>query len=408
MQNQNKSDYPRARAVFSRFTLVQFDRENFFLLNQEELQNAGIKPEPDLPNFAPDKHKKLLNGISVDKVKNRQVQTYGTRNLEVFIFTVDGKGDDRIWLSKSAFAEAVKDASGKTFKSSASTLSYNEWKAKEEESHQDKDDTVMADDCPPDDCPPIQSVEAQNPNKAPFFLTKTRDNNQTTSEAKRISGNRNHFWTHDGSPGESGETPEPRDDGQVIYGLRCTFGKATLRGLVFRGDGYEFEKLSNCRSELMIPNQNGGMAPKVDNLFVAGMNKSYRSQFTIKGCAAKWHGRPDKQVLVILKIDDQSPLKKTLRQRRLDNDYQYDGYLVCSLSTYRAIFGEDDIPELEEYLRMTEFATSATEEEISLKKGGKKQPKDSLSTKELRKDIQALQNIVKGLVLTMQKIHLAG
>jgi hypothetical protein len=156
-----------------------------------------------------------------------------------------------------------------------------------------------------------------------------------------------------------------------VYGIEGSqFGVTRTRGLVYRNGAYDFEELRSCPDNLKIPGQNGGMVPKVDNLFIRSLEKSDRGKFNIIGCAAKPTKQSGKSYkLVVLDIENRD-LKEELRRLRTRKNYRYDGPLVCTLSEYRQKFGEGDIGDLENLLMKTMFAKDRPATEISLKKGG--------------------------------------
>jgi hypothetical protein len=239
------------------------------------------------------------------------------------------------------------------------------------------------------------------------FQSKTTSAHQTTSRTKDVPKSRGGLWTREGLETESNETPEPGNGGEVIYGIQCNFGKPKIRGLVLRDEAYDFEVLRDCPRERMIANQNGGMAPKADNMFIEIMKKADKSKFDIQGCAAKWHGRPDKQVIVILNITDRK-LKNNLTTLREMLQYEYDGPLVCSLAKYRDKFGEEDFPTFERHLKKTNFALDATKEEISLVKSVKKRSKRDEHLHNMGKDMKSIKGMLGNMCLQVEEVTATG
>ena len=400
MQNKKSSNHPQVLARHAKHALVQFNEDDVFLLSDEECKDANIKIEGKIASFSPEKNIDTVQGKKLNDIIDRQVFYYGPKKHELFVFRIipdvkKGKKEEekekekgpKIWLSKTAFIKALatKDKNGTDFKKTASILTYKDGSPKKvghvgdvdddddnEDDEDDEDDEEDGDDDGDvimDDSEPVPSVEVQDSDSK----LSTRGSTPTAKHTTRKKGTRKvrePSTERDESPGMSRETPAPRDGGITIYGINCVFGTTKrLRGLVLRDNAYSFELLHDCSPNLIIPGQKAGMAPSADDVFVSKLNRNDRSKFDIIGCTAKWHGRPNKHVLVILKINKGENLSNELKLARDIAKYEYKGPLVCKLSTYRKVFKEDDIPKLEELLGMTEFAEGATDEELSLKRG---------------------------------------
>ncbi|EMD86786.1 hypothetical protein COCC4DRAFT_29089 [Bipolaris maydis ATCC 48331] len=399
MHSQRSSEYPKPRASSSGYTLVQFDDNNFFILDKEELQVLGIKPVSGLPSFSPENHSIAIENSKLTNIKDRQCQIYGSRRCEVYIFRLNEEKDKR-WLSKTNFKNKLgKNLENRDrtidFMEEASTVTYAEYMKDREGSYDSNGDTEMA-----DYSNVVESVEVPSfPNTGHTFQSSIPTSGQITSGKENTSRNSSPSTARCDSPGVSGETPEPRDGATVIYGINCKFGANCFkkRGLVYKNDVYDFEDIYDCPSNLMIPGQNGGMAPKVDDEFVSQLKISQRKNLKIVGCAAKWHGRPNnkKIVIVVLEIQKTDPLWKELKQKRRESGYRYEGPLVCKLSTYRKVFKEGDIPTLQDCLNMTQFAVDATETELSLEQ--KKQNEQPTWAK-LSDQFEKIQDIMEKLL----------
>ncbi|KAL6164253.1 hypothetical protein ACJQWK_09922 [Exserohilum turcicum] len=206
------------------------------------------------------------------------------------------------------------------------------------------------------------------------------------------TGSRNRRERHT-SPGISGETPEPEPGmgGILIYAMEgICFGKKVRRGLLKREGSYVFERLTSCRSELILPEQSGGMAPLVDDEFVSGLQSTDRTEFNIVGCTAKWHGKPNKQIIVILEFEDENnnKLYELLEERRDEKGYNYKGPVVCKYKTFEKIMKPGDKEILQKFLDATEFGKSAPEEERAI-------DAKNCTNAQLMKKMEGIENILK-------------
>jgi hypothetical protein len=240
-------------------------------------------------------------------------------------------------------------------------------------------------------------------------------NANAPSSRNRRDDSRERSESPDPARQRSGDTPGPRDGGEVIYG-RVNWG--VTRAIVRREKAYDIELVDQCPDNCRAPKSTTGFGPRVDKDLIveqSAIKKLDTNLFEVVGCAAKWNGKPKTWIYVLIKINDEK-IKNRLQALRKQEGETYRGPLICSLTTFQAAVRRDE-EQLKKLVRLLEKSLlykDALENERKLIKNkilGKKVERTTpektekmVSEAKMTERMDKLEGLVKGLTVRVDAL----
>jgi hypothetical protein len=213
-----------------------------------------------------------------------------------------------------------------------------------------------------------KSPDSRSPSRERVRPTRSRNSNPRSSRDRHYES-RERSESPDLRQPRSGETPErDLDGGKVVYG-RENWG--VTRAIINRGPAYDIERVDECPDNCLAPKKDEqSFSPGGDKALIEAQSKFAKLNtdiFEVVGCAAKWHGRPETWIYVIIKISDET-LRDRLKTLRKDAGEKYRGPLICSLTAFKKAVRNDkeELKKLIKLLKKSLFYQDAKEHEWTI------------------------------------------